>query len=607
MKPVSVDEFCNFKFLSSPKFSPDGSRLCFVVSEADKKNNGYRSYIYQKKGSRFVKLTSGGKERSFTFLNDSQIIFSSNREEKKDENISTIFYKISLNGGEAEKYLEFPIPIGKIIPLKNGDFILSGVVYPDYEELYTGDKKLLAEYQKNRKENEDYEEVSQFPFWHNGSTFTKGGYSALFRWKKRGRKLERLSQPGEVISNLKLSKDEKCIYYTARQYRPFLDYSKPADLRRKSLEDGTEEVILKDKENFKIEDYQLADSFILIIASDLKYGLNTDPDFYKLSYDGSKCELYATYGYGLGSSVGSDLRYGGGESDAMIGDDYYFVSTRFDSSYLYCLKDGKISEVIKREGSIDSFAMSEKNFAMVAMYDMAGQELYDINCKKLSHFNDRVLRGKYVAQPQILNFINADGIEIHGFVLKPIDYDPKKKYPVIIDIHGGPKTVTGPVFYHEMQYWASLGYFVIYCNPRGSDGRGEFMDIMGKYGTIDYEDLMAFCDRALEAYPAMDSENFFETGGSYGGFMTNWIIGHTDRFRACVSQRSISNWFSFYGVADIGIGFAQDQNKSGPWNNPEKLWWHSPMKYADQAKTPTLFIHSFEDYRCPIDQGYQMF
>ena len=105
----------------------------------------------------------------------------------------------------------------------------------------------------------------------------------------------------------------------------------------------------------------------------------------------------------------------------------------------------------------------------------------------------------------------------------------------------------------------------------------------------------------------MDRDNLFETGGSYGGFMTNWIIGHTDRFRACASQRSISNWTSFYGVSDIGPDFSEDQCGSTIWPDVQKFWWHSPLKYADQVKTPTLFLHSFEDYRCPVDQGYQMY
>jgi dipeptidyl aminopeptidase/acylaminoacyl peptidase len=236
---------------------------------------------------------------------------------------------------------------------------------------------------------------------------------------------------------------------------------------------------------------------------------------------------------------------------------------------------------------------------------MKGQELYDGRGRQLSRFNERALRDSYVAKPEILN-VQREGYEVHGFVLRPKDYVPGKKYPVILDVHGGPKTVYGPVFYHEMQYWAGRGYFVIFCNPTGSDGRGAFMDIRGKYGTIDYEDLMAFTDAALEAWPDMNAEELFETGGSYGGFMTNWIIGHTDRFRACASQRSISNWLSF-GVSDIGAEFVPDQNAADAWSDPEKLWFHSPLKYADRVKTPTLFIHAFEDYRCPIDQGYQMF
>ena len=103
-----------------------------------------------------------------------------------------------------------------------------------------------------------------------------------------------------------------------------------------------------------------------------------------------------------------------------------------------------------------------------------------------------------------------------------------------------------------MQYWVGQGYIVFFCNPRGSDGRGDaFADIRGKYGTIDYEDIMAFTDKVLEKYPQIDPERIGVTGGSYGGFMTNWIITHTDRFKAAATQRSITNWISFYGTSDI--------------------------------------------------------
>lgn len=200
------------------------------------------------------------------------------------------------------------------------------------------------------------------------------------------------------------------------------------------------------------------------------------------------------------------------------------------------------------------------------------------------------------------------GINIEGWIMKPVDFDKNKKYPGILNIHGGPKTVYGEVFFHEMQYWANEGYAVFFCNPRGSDGRGnEFSDIRGKYGTVDYDDLMRFTNFILENYPFINEDRLGVTGGSYGGFMTNWIIGHTNRFKAAASQRSISNWISKFCTTDIGYYFVNDQQDATPWNDVDKLWFHSPLKYAHKVTTPTLFIHSEEDYRCWLPEGLQMF
>ena len=121
------------------------------------------------------------------------------------------------------------------------------------------------------------------------------------------------------------------------------------------------------------------------------------------------------------------------------------------------------------------------------------------------------------------------------------------------------------------------------------------------------EDGLSLFRWTMEKYPQIDKNRLCETGGSYGGFMTNWIIGHTDRFCCTASQRSISNWLSFYGVSDIGPYFSKDQTAGDPWESPEKMWEHSPLKYAANVKTPTLFIHSDQDYRCPLEQGLQMY
>ena len=145
----------------------------------------------------------------------------------------------------------------------------------------------------------------------------------------------------------------------------------------------------------------------------------------------------------------------------------------------------------------------------------------------------------------------------------------------------------------------------------GTAGATSLPTCGGKYGTIDYSDIMAFTDKVLEKYPQIDAQKLCVTGGSYGGFMTNWIIGHTNRFRAAATQRSIANWVGFGFTSDIGEDFARDQMGLGArgnvWNSMEKMWFHSPLKYLDKAATPTLVLHSDEDYRCPLSEGYQVY
>ncbi|NLK65829.1 MAG: S9 family peptidase [Tissierellia bacterium] len=315
--------------------------------------------------------------------------------------------------------------------------------------------------------------------------------------------------------------------------------------------------------------------------------------------------------YSLYNSVGSDCRYGAGELRRVYGNCLYFISTENKSSFIKKLSlDGSIEKLTSDNGSVDCFDISSEGIIFIGLRDIKLQELYTLQNNietQRTKFNEKIVETKTIVKPESFNFQN-DGVTIEGFVLKPVNFDEKKCYPGILNIHGGPKTVYGEVFYHEMQYWANEGYFVFFCNPRGSDGRGdEFADIRGKYGNIDYDDLMKFTDKVLEKYPQIDCSRIGVTGGSYGGFMTNWIIGHTDRFKCAVSQRSISNWISKFGTTDIGYYFNVDQNLSSPWNNVEKMWFHSPLKYANQAVTPTLFIHAEEDYRCWLVEGLQMF
>ena len=204
--------------------------------------------------------------------------------------------------------------------------------------------------------------------------------------------------------------------------------------------------------------------------------------------------------------------------------------------------------------------------------------------RQVSAFNQEWCDSHEIIKPEQVRFTDPDGFEIHGFVLKPAHFDPSKTYPGILDIHGGPRLCYGPVYYHEMQVWANKGYFVFFANPRGSDARGdEFAFIRGKYGTVEYQNLMDFTDCVLARYPQLDANRLGVTGGSYGGFMTNWIIGHTHRFACAASQRSISNFVSMEGTSDCGRTFVDGHLAAHTTQDVAKMWAQSPLSAADQS------------------------
>ena len=292
----------------------------------------------------------------------------------------------------------------------------------------------------------------------------------------------------------------------------------------------------------------------------------------------------------------------------------FFLDTQGGETQLLAVDEesGKARALAGHGLNISSACLWREGFAACAMRGNSGVELMYIGPDGaetvLTEFNSGICAEYEYSAPEALNFVNSEGREIAGWVIRPAGFEPGRKYPAILDIHGGPKTVYGSCYFHEMQLWASRGFAVLFCNPTGGDGGGdEFADIRGQYGRQDFADLMQFVDTALKRCDFIDAERLGVTGGSYGGFMTNWVIGHTDRFRCAASQRSISNWISFRNSADIGWYFAEDQVGGEPWTGLEKIWSQSPLAFADRVTTPTLFIHSEEDYRCPLSEGIQMF
>jgi dipeptidyl aminopeptidase/acylaminoacyl peptidase len=228
--------------------------------------------------------------------------------------------------------------------------------------------------------------------------------------------------------------------------------------------------------------------------------------------------------------------------------------------------------------------------------------------RQLTHLNADLWKQLALQPVERVPYKSTDGWPVDGFFVKPLGWQAGKKYPMVLVIHGGPAGMFGVDWYHEFQVYAAKGWAVFFCNPRGSTGYGEKFErgIINNWGGMDYQDVMAGVDAALKQYPWVDQNTLGVTGGSYGGFMTNWIVGHTNRFKAAVTLRSVSNFISDEGTRDGGYGH-EDYFKGILFDDFDQYWSASPLKYARDVHTPTLILHSDMDFRVPIEQGEQWF
>jgi dipeptidyl aminopeptidase/acylaminoacyl peptidase len=227
---------------------------------------------------------------------------------------------------------------------------------------------------------------------------------------------------------------------------------------------------------------------------------------------------------------------------------------------------------------------------------------------RVTRMNEALFNEIAQREPEELWYTSFDGRKIQGWILKPPDFEEGKKYPLILEIHGGPHSAYGNTFTHEFSWMAAKGFVVLYTNPRGSTSYGqEFANIIQhNYPGDDHKDLMAGVDAILKR-GYIDEKRLGITGGSGGGVLTNWAIGHTDRFAAAVSQRSIADWTGFWYTADFTL-FQPTWFKAAPWEDPQDFARRSPITYIAKVTTPLMLIEGEDDFRTPpSDGGEQMF
>ena len=234
----------------------------------------------------------------------------------------------------------------------------------------------------------------------------------------------------------------------------------------------------------------------------------------------------------------------------------------------------------------------------------------DVESRKLEPLwdpNRELLASMALGEVEEIEYPSFDGRSIHGWIVKPSDFDPTKKYPMVLQIHGGPHAAYGVGFFHEFRVLAAAGYVVLYTNPRGSTSYGqEFADVIQyRYPGDDHRDLMAGVDHVI-ARGYVDEKRLGITGGSGGGLLTNWAIARTDRFAAAITQRCVADWASMYYSCDFTL-FTPSWFRRPPFEDPAEYLERSPAHFASRITTPLMVIHAEEDWRTPIGQGETMF
>ncbi len=617
-RKILAEDLYDIQVVSGCQISPDGRNIVYCLSTVDKENEKKYTHLWMvsPEGGSPMQLTFGKhSDTNPKWSPDSQwIAFLSKREDDQQQQI----YLLPLTAGEARPLTDLEGDIS--------DFSWS----PDSQ-------KLVFQF---RQHDEEDIQIQKDPKKKDlGRTARRISNRVFFKLDAYGYlPSERYHlwlvdiETGETqqITNAENNDEtgpvwspdgQKIAYFSNRTKQPDLNPGL-TDLFIYDIE-NEQETKIETPEGPKGQAAFSPDSMKLAYVGheETKAGYRNN-ELWVVRLNGKKepVSLTAAFDYHVGGGVINDIGSVNIESPVWAEDQdkIYFQVGRHGKTSLHAVDLATKTDetILEFEGVVSAFSMDDLRNKMVyihgSMLDPGQIHIFDLQTQEdtqLTTLNQALFDNLDLGTFEEVWFEGADGNDLQGWILKPPNFDPNKTYPSIMEIHGGPLTQYGFFFMHEFFYLAAHDYIVYFCNPRGGQGYGEEHAksiYYGKWGTVDYEDLMAWAD-FIQEKPYIDPKRMGVTGGSYGGYMTVWIIGHTHRFKAAAAQRSVSNLLSMWGSSDFNWSFQSIFDDKAPYENLEVLWQCSPIKHIGTAKTPTLLIHSMKDLRCAMEQTEQVY
>lgn len=630
---ITEKDLFEFVWVANPQLSPDGAKVAFTRVNCDEKRTGYETSIWiaATNGKEApLRMTSGKHDAQPRWSPDGkQLVFvrGSDKDETGKPKPGQLAL-LSLGGGEARVITDLPKGASNPVWSPDGNRIAftSSTTEDDIQKVQrkktagkTGDTQAESEHES------DVHIISRAVYRSNDEGYLDAKRHTHIWVVDVPSAADEIPTPVQLTSGnfdeaqLVWGRDGSQIYFvTQRIDEPYYElpsadvYSVPASggiaKQLVAIPMGISDLVLSPdgrKLAFHgsvaqpIRSYSQPDLFVM----DLEHG--TKPQ-----------NLTADYDFDMGDSVFGDNaapRGGGGRKLYWSPDGRWLfdIVSKQARTFLVRIdaKSGNVTEITRGDQAVLDFSVNADATAFVALVSspVIIGDLFAISNdgteSRITDFNRKLWSQLNLTAPEEVNYPSFDRKRIQGWIQKPPDFDAKKKYPLVLNIHGGPHTAYGWVFDHEFQWMAAKGYVVLYVNPRGSTSYGqEFGNVIQyHYPGDDYRDLMAGVDEVLKR-GYVDEKKLGVTGGSGGGVLTNWTITHTDRFAAAVSQRDISNWASWWYTADFTL-FQPNWFKAPPFDDLQDYNNRSAITFVKNIHTPVLFVLGESDYRTPPDSG----
>ena len=601
-----IDIF-SMEYVSDPQISPDGSKIIYVRNFKDimTDRNLSNLWIVNFDGSNHRPLTTGNQNDSYPrWSHDGKkIIFKSNRADDQMK-----LYMMWMDTKECVALTNTPVLPNEVVWSYDDETLAFDMFVPKKHESIIK----MPEKPEGAQWNAPPIYIDDMTYRSDGQGYLKSGYRQLFTLPIQGGTPKQWTFSDFNHTSPVWSKNKELLYFTANFHKPEELEPNDGEIYQMSLSDGTIKPLTQ------------------------RYGPDRSPT---LSPDGTKI-AYLGYddrlqGYQITrlyimNADGSNPQVISKDFDRSVesikwsqdGKGLYFqYDDQGDTKLAYMTLSGKVTELAENLGGLtlgrpyNQASYTASNTGKFA-YTLGGTDhpadlavTDSKSTKRLTALNDDLFSFRNLAKVEELWWESSyDNRKIQGWVVTPPDFDATKKYPMILEIHGGPFSSYGSVYSAEIQAYAAAGYVVLYCNPRGSTSYGEEFGnlIHHDYPNHDYDDLMSGVD-ALIKKGFVDEKNLFVTGGSGGGTLTAWIVGKTHRFKAAVVAKPVINWYSFVLYADNVQFFSKYWFPNLPWENPENYLKRSPLTYVGNVTTPTMLLTGEQDFRTPIPESEQFY